>query len=130
VLAFDGHGGVTLVRGGYAGWRADHDARRARAGDQPPDQGSRPVAPARPERSRAARSPSTLRRLLAEAEREVARLTGERDAVRADLAAAGDDHERLAALGHELAALEATLTTAEERWLELAAEAEATGLTV
>lgn len=48
-----------------------------------------------------------------------------RDELDAQLAASSTDHEALARLGAELATVGAELGEAEERWLELAAEAEA-----
>jgi ATP-binding cassette subfamily F protein uup len=126
VLALDGRGGAALVRGGYAGWRAEHDARRA--AEVPAASAPAPVS--RPERVRAGRSPSTLRRLLGEAARDVARCTETRDTLAAELTGAGADHERLAALGEALAAAEQALAAAEEQWLAVADEAEAAGLTV
>ena len=46
----------------------------------------------------------------------------ERDGVLADLAAAGSDHLALARVAATLAAAEARLATAEERWLDLSEE--------
>jgi predicted nucleic acid-binding Zn-ribbon protein len=69
------------------------------------------------------RSASTLRRLLKEAERDVAQL--ERRRTQLDDALAGaSDHVELGRLGTELAEVNDALHQAEERWLELAAEAE------
>jgi ATP-binding cassette subfamily F protein uup len=70
-----------------------------------------------------ARSPSTLRRLIGVAERELAEAERARDAVAAELAA-GDagDHEALASLARALAEAEARLGQAEERWLTLSEE--------
>ncbi|MNC99457.1 hypothetical protein D3C83_177580 [compost metagenome] len=48
--------------------------------------------------------------------------TAERDALVADLAAAGGDHVALTRISETLAAAEARLTAAEERWLELSEE--------
>ena len=73
---------------------------------------------------RKARSASTLSRLLRNAEREVAKLAELRDALVAEMAAAGSNHEALAALGTSLAEAQAELDAAEERWLALAEEAE------
>lgn len=53
--------------------------------------------------------------------------TDRRDAVAAELAAA-TDHRELTRLSDELAAAQRVLDAAEERWLELAAEAEELGL--
>jgi ATP-binding cassette subfamily F protein uup len=89
---------------------------------------SRSRAPAPPTRQRtkesAGRSPWTLQRLLGQAEREVEKLTGRRDELVAELAAAGTDHEALARIGADIAAVEADLAAAEERWLELGSELE------
>jgi ATP-binding cassette subfamily F protein uup len=68
---------------------------------------------------RKARSPSTLRRLIGLAEADMAKAATERDGLLADLAAAGNDHLALARIAETLAAAEARLTAAEERWLEL-----------
>jgi ATP-binding cassette subfamily F protein uup len=75
-------------------------------------------------RTKEGRSPWTLQRLLGQAEREVEKLAGRRDALVAELASAGTDHEALARVGAELAAAEAALAAAEERWLELGSELE------
>jgi ATP-binding cassette subfamily F protein uup len=68
------------------------------------------------------RSPSTLRRLLGQAERELERLAARRDELVAELT--GADHRRAAALGAELAGIDAALVEAEERWLDLGVELE------
>src|SRR5439155_21554366 len=68
------------------------------------------------------RSPSTLRRLIGLAEAEMEKATAERDGLLADLAIAGNDHVALARIAETLAAAEARLTAAEERWLELSEE--------
>jgi ATP-binding cassette subfamily F protein uup len=70
------------------------------------------------------RSQSTLDRLMRNAEREVATLTAERDALAESLTAAGSDHEALARISHDLADVQARLDAAEERWLTLAEEAD------
>jgi ATP-binding cassette subfamily F protein uup len=74
------------------------------------------------EKPKKVRSPSTVRRLLAQAEREMETLSGKRDALVAELT--GADHERAAALGTELATVDAALGDAEERWLALGVELE------
>jgi len=56
------------------------------------------------------------------AEREMAEAAADRDRLAAELAAADDDHLALARAAHGLAALEARLAEAEERWLSLAEE--------
>jgi ATP-binding cassette subfamily F protein uup len=69
------------------------------------------------------RSPSTVRRLLGQTEREVAKL----DARRAELVAqlGTSDHEVLTRVGAELTTVEAELAQAEEQWLALGVEMEA-----
>jgi hypothetical protein len=76
------------------------------------------------------RSPSTLRRLLGEAERQLVQATEARDRLTQDLATAGSDHHRLTELSDALASAQQRLDEAEERWLALADEAEAQGLRV
>jgi ABC transport system ATP-binding/permease protein len=60
-------------------------------------------------------------RELAHLERRVAGLEARKGELAAALQAAGEDYERAAALGEELAAVAAELDRAETRWLELAA---------
>jgi ATP-binding cassette subfamily F protein uup len=116
-LVLDGAGGVARAPGGYAGWE---QARHVRSSGS-----NRMAAPPRVERPKAARrSAGTLDRLLRSAEREVASLAAERDALAESLAAAGSDREALTRIGTDLAAVQARLDAAEERWLEVAEEAE------
>jgi ATP-binding cassette subfamily F protein uup len=120
VLLLDGRGHATVPQGGFAGY----DALLR----QPP-----PPAPmARPARLRPAspapaatpkpRSPSTVRRLLGLAERELAEATGRRDHLAARLADPTLDHATLARLAEELAAAEQHVREVEDRWLALAEE--------
>ncbi len=71
------------------------------------------------------RSASTLRHLLKEAEKDLAKLARQREKLAEQLVSAGNDHTELARVGTELAAVDAAIAAAEERWLEVAAEAEA-----
>jgi ABC transport system ATP-binding/permease protein len=127
VLALDGDGRAAVVRGGVAGWLAQHAA-------QPPSQPAAPPAasrtPAPPPATRpvSKKSPSTLRHQLGIADRELAAAIAARDAVHAELVAAGADHQELARLGEALAAGQHRVDAAEERWLALAAEAESLGM--
>jgi hypothetical protein len=75
--------------------------------------------------ARAGRSPSTLRRLLRDAEKEIAAHEHRRNTLIGELAAAGHDHQLLTRLGHELADTETALGASEERWLELSTELDA-----
>jgi ATP-binding cassette subfamily F protein uup len=76
----------------------------------------------KPKAKSSGRSASTLRRLLGQAEREVEKLTARRDELVAQLGTT--DHEVLTRVGAELAAVEAELAAAEERWLDLGVESE------
>jgi ATP-binding cassette subfamily F protein 3 len=72
------------------------------------------------------RSPSTLRFLIKDLEKEIKRLTKAKDRLEAkvaDLAVSGD-HVALSESGAELTAVIAELDAAEEQWLELSDEAE------
>jgi ATP-binding cassette subfamily F protein uup len=80
----------------------------------------RPVAPT-PASSKV-RSSSTLRRLVALADREMADASDERDRIVADLSAGNAAHAELTKLAHSLAAAEVRVARAEERWLALAEE--------
>ena len=71
------------------------------------------------------RTPSTLRRLLGLAEKEIARLETRRDELSGEMAAAGADYTAVARLGSELADVADQLASAEHRWLTLAEELEA-----
>jgi hypothetical protein len=83
---------------------------------------AKPAAGAKP----AGRSPSTLRNLIREADKELARLERERTKLEAELVAAAEavDHEALTRLGAALADVQARQAAAEERWLELGTELE------
>ena len=101
VLALDGHGRAAVVPGGVAGWLAQRAAptvirrlRRRRARHE--SQRTRHPAPV------SKKSPSTLRRQLGVADRELAEAIAARDQLQAQLSADGADHETLARLSSEL----------------------------
>jgi ATP-binding cassette subfamily F protein uup len=130
VLVLDGRGGASVAPGGYAGYEAARRSARGSVGTgataavRPPG-GSDPTVAARSSGGaapRKQRSPSTLRRLLGLAEREVADRTAERDQLAAELARGDADHTTVAQLATSLADAEVRLSAAEERWLELAEE--------
>jgi ATP-binding cassette subfamily F protein uup len=128
LLVLDGRGSAEWLRGGVAGWLALLD--RAGGGSAPaaPKPSTKPVASSASLRpSRGGRSPSTVRRQLGQAERELAAATTRRDELTAQLSA-GLDHRELSALGERLTAAQAAVDAAEEAWLTLADEAEALGL--
>jgi ABC transport system ATP-binding/permease protein len=130
-VVLDGHGGAAFAPGGYA----QYEKVRRRRAETPaprstPTRRATPAVGASPAAGTAAaappakkpRSPSTLRRLIGLAEAEIDKATAGRDGLLADLAAAGSDHVALARIAGELAAAEARLSAAEERWLELSEE--------
>jgi ATP-binding cassette subfamily F protein uup len=129
-LILDGHGGAAHAPGGYAQYE---EARRrrteapeprsvpARAAPSVGKATTPPTTPSVPTEKKQ-RSPSTLRRLISLAEAEMEKAAAERDGLLADLAAAGNDHVTLARIAETLAAAEARLSAAEERWLELSEE--------
>jgi hypothetical protein len=75
----------------------------------------------------AGRSPSTVRRQLGQAERDLAAATDRRDRVAAELSNAMD-HREMGVIGERLAVAQLAVDGAEETWLTLADEAEALGL--
>ena len=79
----------------------------------------------KPKAKTGGRSPSTLSRLLREAEKEVAKLDARRDKLAVELGAAGSDVGELVRVGEALAVVEADLAAAEEAWLALGEELEA-----
>jgi len=127
VLALDGDGRAVVVRGGVAGWLAQ---RAARPKPAPGSAGSTSAPAAQRSATTPAaktvtkKSPSTLRHQLGRADRELADAIEARDAVQAELGAAGADHKELARLGALLATTQSRVDAAEERWLSLADEAE------
>ena len=135
VLAVDGDGGVREIRGGVAAWLAERAAAAQGAASVPtpakatPSAGAphRAATTAATPRLTSGRSPSTIRRQLGQAERTVASATERRDLAAAAISASAD-HRDMARLSDELASAQAALDTAEEAWLELAAEAESLGL--
>ena len=126
VIVLDGHGSARRPPGGYAAYEAARRTAGSRDTTPPaaPARASRPTAPeaapalAEPKR----RSPSTLRRLMDQAEKEVAAATDDHRRLQEELAGVAADHVALAEVAHRLAAAETRLAAAEERWLALAEE--------
>jgi ABC transport system ATP-binding/permease protein len=135
VLALDGSGRAGLVRGGVEGWLAMRAAAATSgtgaASAKPSTNRPAPVAAsgggASQAKPTASRSPSTIKRQIAEAERAMATATSKRDTLTASLATV-TDHTELSRIGDELHTVQDALDAAEARWLDLAAEAEALGL--
>jgi ATP-binding cassette subfamily F protein uup len=132
VLVLDGRGFAGRRPGGYAAWDAE---RRATTGGRSARSVTGASTPAGSTRREAARprpsggpqrTPSTLRRLLKEAEKELAKHEKARARVEVEVheAAAAGDHAALARLGGELTDLQAKVAEVEERWLALGEELE------
>ncbi len=109
-----GPDGVTPVPGGLDAWMARLLAPPARRPTEP-----KVAAP------QAARSPGgpPVGRLLREADKQLVRLGRQRDTLHQALLAT-TDHVELNRLGAELRAVQDELDAAEERWMELAEQAE------
>ncbi len=124
-LVLDGHGTIGRVPGGYAAWestwRHASSSSKPDLGRQTPD--SRVSAAESREKRR---SPSTLHRLIRDAEKAIAAAERVRARLTDELHAAGTDHSELARIGIELADIEKQLASHEERWLALSTEAEQT----
>jgi ATP-binding cassette subfamily F protein uup len=135
LLAVDaGARGVREIRGGVAAWVAERAAAKtAPQSASTPSVSSVSPAPSRPaeavppRKPATAKSPSTVRRLLGQSQRQVELATEQLETIAAKLAATAD-HRELARLGEELAAAQSVLHSAEEVWLGHAADAEALGL--
>jgi ATP-binding cassette subfamily F protein uup len=134
VLALDGHGGAAVVPGGVAGWLKNHNASpthqiAAAQRGKLIAQDATVVASASTLTSAAkakpAKSPSTLKRLLAQAEKTLAQATAAEQKIAEELAQAGSDHTALARISANLANAQTKVAAAEENWIALAAEAEA-----
>ena len=118
---------VSEVPGGLAAWIAESVAGEQRRRRQP----SGSASGSRPPKQMASgeeigtrrRSATTVGFELRQLDKELARLTRERDRVAEAFEITGD-HRDLARLGAELAAAQADLDGAEERWLAVAEEAE------
>jgi ATP-binding cassette subfamily F protein uup len=132
VLALDNKGRAAVVRGGVAGWLAQHAARPAGVGAAAgPTSGAPAVrrsAPPTAGGSVSKKSPSTLRHQLGLADRALAEAITTRDTVHTELLAAHADREELVRLSASLAAGQERVDAAEERWLSLADEAESLGM--
>jgi ATP-binding cassette subfamily F protein uup len=131
LLALDGRGGVRWVRGGVTAWLAERAAAQSAV---PP---TNFVAPMRPTATPATklrdagagrRSPSTVRRQLGQAERDLAAATIVRDELARQMSTT-NAHWELSDLAEQLAAAEAKVAAMEDAWLALATEAEDLGLT-
>jgi ABC transport system ATP-binding/permease protein len=128
ILSLDGTGDAVLVRGGVEGWLASRSKPAAPTNTLRP--AAAPAAPSnRPAREKTQKSPSTLRRQLAAAERDLADATARMEILSGQLSTAVD-HAAMTKLSHDLTVASEKVERAEEIWLTLAGEAEEIGLTV
>lgn len=116
-LVLDGRGSIGRIPGGYAAWEATWrkttTQSRTPAGDTRAKDASVPK-----------RSPSTLHRLMKDAEKAIAAAERSRDRLTAELEGAGSDHEELRRIGTAIAEAEAAIRHHEEEWIALGEEAE------
>ena len=131
VLALDGVGGASVVRGGVAGWlkqRNSAPTEQMSGAQRGKLISTIDVAAAelaqKPKTSKSSKSPSTLRRMVAQSETALAKATAELEKLTAQMAVASSDHVKLAKISEELAKAQAKVNNAEETWLSLVAEAE------
>jgi ATP-binding cassette subfamily F protein uup len=140
-LIMDGAGTARRFAGGFAAWDRQRARDRGPKGSinatGEPGPATAGAAERRPKaaagksakgkkQSSAGRSPSTLRRLIKQAEASTERLETERDRLTDELSGE-TDHARLAELGARLSEVTAELTAAEEAWMALAEEQEELG---
>ncbi|MEO1063059.1 MAG: ABC-F family ATP-binding cassette domain-containing protein [Actinomycetota bacterium] len=112
------HGRVTEIGTALGEW-LDTRASSTRSDAQPRPKVARPAT-----KGSGRRSPSHLRKLIAAAERELEELTVRRDDLAASVADPDLDHGARSALAEELGTVDASIESAEERWLELSTEME------
>ncbi|CAN5454387.1 ABC-F family ATP-binding cassette domain-containing protein [soil metagenome] len=144
VIVIDADHDAERVAGGYSAWEKARrrsgstaaasattrgrpsTAKAAIKGSASPSTASADAAGDTVVVARKARSASTLRHLTKEVEKQMKKLEKQRDRLAKDVAAtAGSDHQQLAALGRDLAEVEAQITATEDEWLALADEGEA-----
>ncbi len=131
VLAIDSAGDAALVRGGVQGWLNQRKTPKQSTKVRSAASVSSNVVPTpAPRVTVTAKSASTLRRLLVQAEKSLADATTQLESLTASVATAGADHALLARLSAELAVAQIQMDTAEESWLALAAQAELQGVSI
>ena len=139
VVVIDDTHDVDRLAGGYATWEQSRRHRSAPSGAAKASRspkggakrsgnvsaGSTTPEGGAPAAVAAKRSPSTLNRLMRDAEKEMRKLDKQRAALADKLAAVdGADHVALASVGQELAVVDGQLAETEERWLALGEELE------
>jgi ATP-binding cassette subfamily F protein uup len=117
ILALDGEGGAALVVGGVDAWLRQRTAKPNVPRSAPMKNSPPPI-----QKKSGKRSPSTLNRLIAGVEKDMAKRTTRQTALYQDIADAGSDHVKLAALGEELAEIQSAIAVLENQWLEYTTE--------
>ncbi len=126
VLVIDGQGGSRRYLSGYAGWLEARAAAAPGSASAPAAAGSSSAAS--PDRSAGSaatssgskrRSGPSIKADIRAVEREMERLTSQRDELVAEVSTPGADHRSLADAALRLSEVEAALASAEDRWLEL-----------
>ena len=117
ILALDGEGGAALVVGGVDAW-----LRQRTAKPNVPRSAPMKNSPPPTQKKSGKRSPSTLNRLIAGVEKDMAKRTTRQTALYQDIADAGSDHVKLVALGEELAEIQSAIAVLENQWLEYTTE--------
>jgi ATP-binding cassette subfamily F protein uup len=126
IVALDGAGNAGRIAGGYPAWAAtilgpSRTAALVTASRSAPTTAARAASPAKAAAPKV-RTPSTLRRLVGLAEKDMAALEAHRDQLVAGMAETAGDYVALGRLGTELQSVEERLAEAEERWLQLSEE--------
>ncbi len=122
---------IEQVRGGVAGWleRRATAASEVRTSAAATNTSVRTPPAPRPAVGKR-RSPSTLRRLIEQAEKAMETARADIDRHTAALGSAGGDAARLTEVSNDLAHAQARLESAEDDWMRFSAEAEEQGLDV
>jgi ATP-binding cassette subfamily F protein uup len=129
VVVVDDQHDVERLPGGYAAWEQARHLRRsavAATSASPKAKGApKPAGVATAAGGPKQRTPSTLNRLMRDAEKELKRLERQRDKAAEVLTTVDPtDHQALAAAGQAVADAEAAVAEVEERWLALGEELE------
>jgi ABC transport system ATP-binding/permease protein len=119
VLALDS-GRLDFLAGGVT----EYLARRAAAGGRTQSTDGPPTAPASPPVPSAATRQRAAQKELARLDRQLAAVTKREAGLTAELAASATDYAKLIELGDELKAVQASKAELEDRWLEVAQEAD------
>lgn len=129
VMALDGDGSARLVRGGVTGWLAEREASTRMMPAAPVAAGRAAEEATEPKGKQKSapvtrQSPSTLRRLIGQAEKKMEQLGTKKDDLTGQLSSAGADHAALTRVTTELAAVQDELARTEDEWLSLSAQLE------